>query len=96
MTIATTAQTFQIVKALAALDFRPMTDNDFAAFAGAADDAMIAFDDGTLLPLITALAGHDLEPGGLAIIMSGDHIEFSAIGEDGEPIAIAFDLARLI
>lgn len=95
MTIATTAQTLKLIAGLAALDFRPMTANDFATWADAADDAQIAFDNGTLLPLVGELAGHDLEPGALAVIVSGDHIEFSGMGEDGEPIAIALDLDRL-
>lgn len=93
---ATTAQTLKLISLLGRVEFRPMTRNDFAAFADAAPDAQIAFDNGDLEPLVAELAGVQIDAGSLAIIVSEGHIEMTGCDPEGDPFAIAFDLASLI
>lgn len=94
----TSSQTRRLLGAVSCLTFRPMTDNDFAAFAGAEADAEIAFCGGDLAEVLSEITGEAiLTEGGdsIAVICSGTHIEISAVTPDLDPVAIGLDLQML-
>ncbi len=92
---ATTAQNLKLISLLGALDFHPMTRNEFATWADAAADAQLAYEDGPLAALVGEITECTLMDGGVAVIVSGEHIEFSGCSPDGEPVALALDLSNL-
>lgn len=90
--------TLNLIKALAALDFRPMSENDFAAFADADADAVIAFADEQFTHRVCDAFGDALmteEGCNMAVIVSGDHVELVGMKPDGDAVSYAFDLTRL-
>lgn len=94
---ATTAQTFKLITAATALGFRPMTRTEYATWADAAPDALIAYcEGGAVAKAVEEITECTLLDSGVAIIISGETIEFSAATPDGEPVALALNLDRLI
>lgn len=97
MTKTTTAQTLGLLKIIGGLAFRPMTDNDFAAFEGAEADAQIADGTDDLAEAMSQIAGVKIEGGDMVIaIVSGGKIEFHGTDDEFAPVAIGFDIADLI
>lgn len=92
----TTAQTFRLITAATALGFRPMNRTEFATWADAEGDALIAYcERGPVAAIVAEITECTLLEGGVAVIISGNHIEFSACTPDGEPVALALDLSNL-
>lgn len=82
-----TAPTIAFLKALGALEFKPLTEGDFMAFAGAPDDARIAYSED---PAICGPLG--LAWGGAAIIIGAEQIEIHGQNDDGEPLSLQWNL----
>lgn len=78
-----------LVRAIARLEFAPMTENDFASFAGAEPDAQICFTSDPAI--IAAVEASDPDPsmkldpemGGVAVIADCNGIEASGLTAEG-------------
>lgn len=94
----TTAATLKLIKTIAALDFRPMDSNDFAAFAGADEDAQIAFGGEALALALCDAFGDALlieEGNTIAVVASGERLEVAAMSPDYDPVSYSLNLTRL-
>lgn len=81
-----TTPTRDLVGLLCRANFRDMTMNDYAAFAGAPDGSRCAAVGGVWM-IIWAPTDDDGGP---------DHFEFHRVGDDGEPICWSLRSDRLI
>ena len=91
-----TAATLMILREIAAIDFRPLTGNDYAAFEGAGDDAQIGFAGYGLGNAICEATGQSVSVEGreaIAVLISADRVEIHACDPSGDPIALAFNIA---
>lgn len=85
-------------RAIGRMGWRPMTENDYAAFAGADDEALIAEINIEAAQEILFHFGHNKAhcegSDGLMAILSGpgDRLEFHGCDSYGEPFAMTIDL----
>lgn len=89
-------QTARLIGAIAALNFRPMNNNDFAAFADAEPGSLIAFGGAELAELLCDVTGETVMTEGddpVVVIVSGAHVEVSGMTADYNPVGVALDLA---
>jgi hypothetical protein len=93
MNTMTTQQTFRLLAAVAALEFRPMNDNDYAAFCGADDDAVIF--DGRNEALVAVLREglvDEVYRDEVLVLISGGRVEIHGCDAEGDSFCFAFDI----
>lgn len=88
---------FALIRAIAALDFKPMTESDFHAFAGAAAGSLIAYPGEDFCHALCDATGESImtEEGMVAVVCSGDNIEVSAMTPDGGVAGLNINLSAI-
>jgi len=91
--ISSTA-TLTLFRAIFALEFRDLTQNDRHAFMDAQADAQIAFAGSEIACAITLINGHDVmdEGNNIAVIVSGSVAEIHYMDPEGDAYTIQIDL----
>jgi hypothetical protein len=89
--------TLKIIRAIGMADFRPLSPNDYAAFEGASENAVIAFTGGALSEELSEIVGHPIpsEPQSVAIVIDGGVVELYTWTLDGGYISFRFEVERM-
>lgn len=84
-----------LYRAIFALTFRPLNENDRAAFADAQPDAQIAFAGSEMACAICLWNGHDVmdEGNNIAVIVSGGTAEVHYMDPDGDAYCVQIDMS---